>query len=144
MAAAHVRGRVAAVTLWHFTCEHGGAALGAHGVVLPPAEHSPRVGWDSLDESMRWLATLSWFTDQPDGYGAMLGRRTVNGCDRLTHRYRVADETGIVRWCNYAHDERLDPSVRWGLEHADTCALPTSWYVCAQPVQVTRDALVPA
>ena len=126
------------MTLWHFTCAHGRGALGESGVLLPGRVHSPEQPWAELGP-LSWMADVVWLTDQPDGIGTMLEVRTMTKCDRLAHRYRVTDETSVQRWVRWAHDVRIDATTRWGLEHADLSAIPTSWWLSQQPVPVVLD-----
>jgi hypothetical protein len=126
-----------AVILYHYTCEHGRAALGdSDGVVVPPRVHSPG-HLDSLPVRFGVLAELSWFTDLDVPYREALGlTSTLDGmCDRTRYRYRVVADRDVERWLRSRW--RTVPVLR-ALEHAPG-AMPSHWYVSSHPVPVVYD-----
>jgi hypothetical protein len=123
--------------LYHFTCEHGHAALGDRGIVKPPGEHSPREMAELPREA--WLmAKVAWFTDLDVALTAALGLTTETiYCDRTAYRYRVLDNRDVVRWV-YSHWHR-DPFAR--RLDATPGAMPMHWWVSSEWVEVVLDPM---
>lgn len=124
------------MTLYHYTCAHGRAALGKSGTVLPIREWNRRAA-RRVRPDRRAITEISWFTDL-DGPGAeALGlTRHASTCDRTAFRYRVRDEDAglVVPWVGCAWRQG------WMLllERADG-ALPRHWFVSPVGVRVTLD-----
>jgi hypothetical protein len=121
--------------LFHYTCDHGRAALGRAGFAVPIRTHSPTAA-AQLPEELAWMAELVWFTDQrhPDPVALGLTRATID-CDRTRFRYRVTDPAGIDPWLTVT---RSLPRAAWKLTQGD--ARPGQGWVARGPVPVELDA----
>jgi hypothetical protein len=117
------------VTLYHYTCDHGFAAIGAKGTLHPAAHLAPRAG-------IYWQAWFVWLTDLAVCDRAALGLSSdLIECDRSVHRYRVTDETDVTPWVTMRKGFR---TLRQDLEDTPGVRLP-HWYVATEPVPVTYD-----
>ena len=105
--------------LWHFTCEHGHAAIGRHGVLLPNAHP-----W--LTEPLIWLTTEQW----PDRFASGLTSERLT-CDRMRYRYRVTDSEHAEPWLGsrYRHDAR-----RAVIADLESYGDPEHWWVSSHPL----------
>jgi hypothetical protein len=120
--------------LFHYTCEHGRAALGDVGVVVPMRKHAPESA-ERLPADWGWMADLVWFTDQwpPDRIDLGL-TMAVTPCDRTQHRYRATDASSLVPW----HVGWLElPRNAWMLTQGDR--RPGRWWLGWDPVPVAYD-----
>lgn len=113
--------------LWHYTCEHGYAALTETGVLVPGNHLGARVPTGSV----------VWVTDLQvpirDGLGLT---QVLAKCDRTAYRYRVTDASTVIPW---TRARRTFPPVwRHALEHAPG-ARPRHWFVSSEPVPVVLD-----
>lgn len=121
--------------LYHYTCDHGHAALG------PQATLRPAIEMIGPFRDAPWTAQFVWLTDldRPHRLGLGLTSEILN-CDRTSHRYRVVDDELCTSWVRYA--ERLDPSTRAQIEDVDG-AMPKHWWVSPYPVPVVYDPVRP-
>jgi len=117
------------VTLWHYTCDHGRAALGESGRVIP----AHRI----TDRATAPTGRYAWFTDLGTPVREALGlTMNLTTCDRTAHRYRVTDEASVVPWMEVRRDFPAD--WREGLEGIPG-ARPRHWWVAVGPVPVVLD-----
>ena len=124
------------VVLYHYTCDHGRAALGGQAEVLPI--------WALLARSMRTdqippVANFSWFTDLASPQRKALGLTSnILKCDRTMHRYRVVPEA--EKRCAWWMDvrDRVDEEIRRNLESV-AGVKPGHWWVATMPVAVFYD-----
>lgn len=109
--------------LWHYTCDHGRAALGTTGVLLPNA-------------AAPGLPPLVWATDMPAANDPeALGLTSVIlDCDRTAHRYAITDPAGFTRWGRVR--SHYPDWARDALELADG-AQPARWWVSPTPAPAT-------
>ena len=116
-------------TLWHFTCEHGHAALGPAGIVKPAMLLTP-AGTDVPMQGM-----FAWYTDleNPDPLAVGLTSVTLR-CNRMAHRYRVTDDADVLPWSDYA---KFLPELDRTL--ATPGAQPDHWWAASAPVPVEYD-----
>lgn len=116
--------------MWHYTCDHGRAALGVRGWVVPAHLWAPRT--DPYPTG-QW----AWFTDLATPNRDALGlTMNLTKCDRTAYRYRVTDEAHVVPWM---HVRRHVPgALRDDLESAPG-ARPRHWWVSVEPVPVVLD-----
>lgn len=118
-------------TLYHFTCEHGHAALGTHGVLKPASmlvNKTRRV-------MLPWWSSYVWLTDMPTPDRAGLGLTShLIGCDRMVHRYRVLDPMVAEWWPTFARTQR-----HRGLLEEVPGSRPVHWWVAQVPVPVVLD-----
>ena len=105
--------------LFHFTCDHGRAAIGARGV-LRPYRHA-QLGVDLL-----WLTSTSW----PDRQATGLTSRYTS-CDRMAHRYLVARQAPCEPWLGSDVRAAADPALVAALEGLGA---PEQWWISAAPV----------
>jgi hypothetical protein len=114
------------VTVFHYTCEHGRAALGDSGELMTGRMLNPRM------PAWLWMSDLVWMTDLSVPIRDALGlTMRLTGCDRTRHRYVVTDATHVVPWT----------SVRRTVSHPEDVedvpgARPAHWYVSRVPVPV--------
>ena len=114
------------MTYWHYTCDHGRAALGDAGIVHPAKYLT--------DRPMPWPGRFAWFTDMDTPQPAALGlTRILVSCDRTAHRYRVTDDTHLTPWSDFARN--LPRAVRDELE-LEPGARPRHWWVALLGVPV--------
>lgn len=120
-------------TLWHYTCEHSAAKLGASGLLVPALELVPFERRDRLP----WWGDLVWLTDLAVPIRDALGLSSLGlVCDRIEHRYRVTDAE-TCRW--WIEARKVMPSEwRVPLEQAPG-ARPRHWWVSAMWVPVELD-----
>lgn len=124
------------MTLYHYTCSHGRAGLGLIAELLPTAD---RADVTSLGLNA-WPAHFVWLTDRPEPDEDALGlTRNFIACDRTAHRYRVIDDSMIVRWLDFIGDHPGYASVASLLESPG--ADPSAWWVSREPVPVVYDPL---
>lgn len=119
--------------LFHFTCDHGRQQIGDTGTLLPASKLT--------DKQAPWPARYVWLTDmaRPDRNALGLTSHTLN-CDRIEHRYRVTDPTGVVPWHRVA---RLLSREQRDLLEAEPGARPMHWFVALRGIPVVYDP-VPA
>ena len=115
--------------LWHFTS----AANAAHidqdgGWLLPGNLLLARRGWDPLTEGGRYV----WLISEPYPTARLLGFSDATGY--MAARYRVA-EPRVADWW----PARRRVHSRAYLANLESHALPTLWWVAAEPVRVERD-----
>ena len=126
------------MTLYHYTCEHGHAALSRAPLLLPSRVHSPRAA-DRIPRDLAWMLDVVWMTDldepMPESTG-LTSRGIV--CDRTAHRWRVVDEQNVELWVRWLRAHRVQPAVVEAL-HSGPHALPMHWYVSELPVPVVLD-----
>ena len=105
------------MTLYHYTCSHGAEGIRRTGVVKPnPA------------------TAMAWFTDLNPPVRDALGLTSVTlTCDRMEHRFTVADESGIQPY--WLVRRYLPREWRDGLERAPG-ALLMHWWVSLHDVAV--------
>lgn len=126
---------MATPTLFHFTCDHGRAAMGDQPVLRP--------GADLVDGAVPWTSALVWLTDleRPNRDGLGLTSHAIR-CDRTQHRYRVLDGERVLRWTDFARD--LPREYRESIEGTPG-AMPAHWWVAISGVRAVYDPLeVPA
>lgn len=108
--------------LYHYTCQH----IGAAGHLLPRPQ--PVLGGIALV----WLTT----DVRPSRASLGLTSHTLT-CDRLAVRY-VTTDTDVVAWWpdvrRHFHPDAVDE-----LEHGAPGRRPDLWWIAARPVAVTRD-----
>jgi hypothetical protein len=75
-------------TLWHYTCEHSAAKIGASGTLIAAIQQLDEVPALPIDALP--LLGMVWATDMdpPDNQALGLTSRTI-ACDRTEVRYRV-------------------------------------------------------
>jgi hypothetical protein len=120
------------LALYHFTCDHGRAALGDAGEVMPLSLFDPEAA-QRAPEWASWVR-LAWFTDQPqasDPQALGLTSLTVR-CDRTRYRYRVLDPEPLLPWLKVWRN--YGPKVR--LLHLAEGVRPGTWWVSEAPVPV--------
>ena len=125
--------------LFHYTCQHGHAALSRTRTVVPVTTHTPTAAV-LLPPELAALAALAWFTDltPPDPYALGLTNKTIP-CDRTEYRWRVTrTDRPPIGWGRVrAH---MSGAVLDGLE-AYPGAEPARWWVASWPVPVTFDPI---
>lgn len=116
------------MTLYHYTCDHGYAALGDAGNLVPAYDLAP----DRLEQW--WPARLVWLTDLavPDRDALGLTRRIAR-CDRTAYRYRVTDEADVSPWIRVRRSFPAE-ELEW-----QAGVRPRHWYVSGVPVPVVLD-----
>lgn len=111
------------IELWHYTCRHRAAMIGARGVLTP----LPQPVLDGV--SLVWLTDLA----VPDVAGLGLTSLTLK-CDRTEVRYRVtAGET--MAWNDWVERAHVDHRTRSELTFGRR---PRHWFVSTSPVSVLR------
>lgn len=129
------------IALYHYTCEHVAARLGATPALMPLRYHSPDAV-RLLPRELRWMATLLWLTDleRPDRRALGLTSRSLP-CDRTEVRYRAAAWT--------AGDARPWAEVRARYPAQDVAELeaapgadPSRWWIARVPVPAILDRLL--
>jgi hypothetical protein len=126
------------MTLYHYTCDCGLAALGRRGIIKPMSQWHPQ----ALPFLKEWqaLGYISWFTDLDTPVARALGltRKQIR-CDRTEFRYRVEDSSiaDIVPWIGSEY-RRLHPELR-ELELVRG-VLPMHWYISTHPILASLDA----
>lgn len=101
--------------LFHFTCSHGAAAIGARGELVPQTRH-PMLGC-----SVIWLTTEG----TPDREATGLTSRYTS-CDRMAFRYVVTDLGRCRPWLTSPEREAVAPGVVADLEHYGA---PEQWWI---------------
>ncbi|MEV6035996.1 hypothetical protein AB0L65_32915 [Nonomuraea sp. NPDC052116] len=110
--------------LWHYTCDHGATGIVRDGMVKPNLH--PLLG-----------VPVAWFTDLDRAHRLELGLTSDTlKCDRMAHRFEVADPESLLWWPKAARLLRLSQAVRAELE---TGRLPAHWWVSFEPVAVLAD-----
>jgi len=111
------------VQLWHYTCDHAHAAIGAVGTL-----HT--IG----------VARYIWLTDlaEPDRDALGLTMRLVT-CDRTAHRYRVMGDPIVYRYSDVRLGD-FTATERDGLE-GEPGALLRHWWIAPGPVPVLYDPI---
>ncbi|WP_433225496.1 hypothetical protein [Actinomadura formosensis] len=108
-------------TIWHYTCDHGAPGIRSGGVVVP--NHHPLLGVE-----------LSWFTDLERSHRHEAGLTSARiACDRMAHRFAVADPAGLIWWPRAARVLAVPRAVRDELEEGRLLA---HWWVAFGPVEV--------
>lgn len=109
---------------WHYTCDHGHAALGAGGTLLTaaaqlgdPASLGPLIGPHWV-----WATDLAYPQREPLGLTSV-----VTPCDRTAHRYRVINIGALTAWTEIAR-QFYTRAQRDQLELAPG-AMPRHWFV---------------
>lgn len=122
--------------LYHYTCDHGHAALCRSGLVLPLGRHSPNAAAHLKATPYAWMAGLCWFTDLARPRAVLLGL-TSNAltCDRTRHRWRVVDTSGVVPWLQVSN---AYPAAVVDLLN-EPPHTPEHWWVAGQGVPVEPD-----
>jgi hypothetical protein len=117
------------IELWHYTCEHAWAKIGARGELVPAAELMRNRVAAELIPTARWV----WLTDLAVPIPAALGlTRQLAKCDRIAHRYRVLGGVAVP----YVTVRRELPRAwRDELETAPGARL-MHWWISAGPVPV--------
>jgi hypothetical protein len=121
-----VRKEARTVTLWHFTCEHGHAAIGERGLLVPNHE-VPVLG----------IGHVIWFTDNPEPDRIDVGlTSTILACDRMQYRYRALSASKCIpyRALRYA----IEPSWRSSLEQFGK---PETWWISRVPIRAVLDQI---
>ncbi len=119
-------------SLIHWTCHHGAAAIGRRGYAEPFWMHRPD-DVAKMSEEWRWMSDLVWFTNHPGAGRIALGlQSTILDCDRMSYRYRVLDDSDVVRWLDVC-SEYPRPAVT-ELHSGDHS--PGLWFVSTKPVPV--------
>lgn len=119
--------------LWHYTCDHGRAALGDAGTLLPLQVLKPDVRWHN---DFDWLPELIWATDLEIPLRLALGLTMgLVACDRTAHRYRIIDPSGFARWTAWARERGVPRTAARELNFAEG-AMPAHWYVSTDTVPV--------
>lgn len=123
-----VRRAPEARTLYHYTCDHGRAALGDRGTVLPGAARVEGGG------------PFAWFTDLAHPNRGALGLTShLLECDRLAHRYRFIDSPEVL--AHWLDMRRILPGpFVLGLEQGPAVR-PRHWWVAVGAVEVVYDPL---
>ncbi|WP_144070235.1 hypothetical protein [Nonomuraea indica] len=107
--------------MWHYTCGHGAAGIQRDGMVKPHLH--PLLG-----------VPVAWFTDLGPAHRLELGLTSDRlSCDRMEHRFTVADVGPLQWWPKAARLLRLSRPVRTELEQG---RLPAHWWVSFDPVPV--------
>jgi hypothetical protein len=107
------------MTLYHYTCAHGRAAIIKSGMIVKP---NPVTGW-------------AWFTDltPPDRVGLGLTSYMLE-CDRTEFRFTVIDDKPVP----YVDIRKALPqATRDGWEGAPG-ALLMHWWISSRPVEVAE------
>jgi len=124
------------MTLYHFTCDHGRAALGDIGTLLPLADWNPEAA-TRIPPARAWMTGVIWLTSErrPDRVALGLTSDTIT-CDRMAYRYRTVGTHAAVPylswWRNIPRKDHLDLT-GW---HE---ARPGQWWVSTEPVNVVLD-----
>lgn len=110
--------------LWHFTCMHGFAGLGAHGT-LQPSPHC----------FIPALGPIVWLTEDPDPDRDAVGlTSTILDCDRLQFRYRVLSASRAIPWAAVRHLVPLDV-----LRDLESFGKPETWWISRAPIRAVLD-----
>jgi hypothetical protein len=124
-------------TLYHYTCEHTRAAIGASGHLMPMRMHAPQAV-ERIPPEYPWLADTVWLTDlaEPDRGALGLTSFTLS-CDRTAVRY-VADNPPAVPFHDWSRGLARDvrKAMLRGLVYTEPEARPASWWVATEPVAV--------
>lgn len=113
------------VELYHYTCDHGRQAIGLSGMLLP---HGLPGG-----------VQLVWLTDMSTPDRRSLGLTSAMlRCDRTQHRYRITDDTGVMRWLAV---RRRFHSL--GLLELTPGVRPAHWWVSLTPIPAAYDPIIP-
>lgn len=111
------------MTIWHYTCDHRADGIRADRLVNPNPQ--PALGGTAL----------SWWTDLGTEHRYETGLTSITlTCDRMAHRYAVADPAHLVHWPVAARALRVPRHIRDELEDG---RLPAHWWVALVPVAVT-------
>jgi hypothetical protein len=138
------------MTLYHYTCEHGRAALGQAGLLLPTRVHSPHAvtnlaalradadpdGIARVPGAER-LLDLIWLTDLHPPERRAVGLTADSyaaGCDRLAYCYRVTDPS-MARPYREVWRDWVTRQVHLNLTR-DPAGQPGRWWVSVEPVPV--------
>lgn len=118
-------------TLYHYTCDHGRAAIGERGSLVPAAELTTR--------PTPWQADYVWLTDLATPMREALGLTNyIISCDRTVHRYRVTDGDYVLPWHIAARGESRErrDELEGGLG-----VRPMHWFVSLSHVLVVYDPI---
>ena len=126
--------------LWHYTCSHSYARIGANGRLVPAWDLYTEQQQRQLPADLQPITKFVWLTDLDTPIADALGlTREHIRCDRTRFRYRVQDDRAWIT--RYAAVRRsLTPEVRTALETAPG-AMPMHWWVAREPVAVVYDPI---
>lgn len=110
--------------LLHYTCVDAAPKIDADLLLRPWRQ--PALG----DLPLVWLTDL----DPPDRDALGLTSRHLITCDRMAHRFVVADAGTCQPWHRFART--LPASMRWQVETAAPGLRPIHWWVSLRPVSV--------
>lgn len=119
-------------TLWHFTCEHGHAALGERAVARPLLA-IVRHG------AVPWTGHWVWFTSLPEPSAVEAGlTQDSRSCNRMATRYRLdeTDPSDVLPWTYF---RAFLPDLFARLDHDG--ARPDTWWVSPRGVAVLHDPI---
>ena len=117
-------------TLWHYTCDHGHAVLGAGAVSLVPGHRL-----SAITPVYWWPSRFVWLTDMAVPAREPLGLTShALDCDRTAHRYRVTDTADCVKWLIARRPFRHEAHI---LETPGT--RPAHWWISGVPVPAEYD-----
>lgn len=115
-------------TFYHYTCDHGRAALGECGTLQPFGGRRRFIA--------PWPARYVWVTDLDTPVRDALGlTSSFLMCDRTRFRYRVLEPSTVQPWADLAGQAGV---WRAALEEAPG-ARPKHWYFSVEPVPVVYD-----
>ena len=118
-------------TFYHYTCDHGRAALGDDGTLSALTMRRP------FTTPLPWWMAYVWLTDMATPMREALGlTANFTACDRTRYRYRVVDVSTVQPWTTVARNLSRDAR---DLLEASPGARPKHWYVSGDPVPVTFD-----
>jgi hypothetical protein len=113
---------VTGTVLYHYTCDHG-----YEGIL--------RDGWVRPNRHPMWPTPVAWFTDLLDPTPEQVGLTSqITHCNRLAHRFEVADGPALVPWLNSGVYASLPIGIIHALHFGD--ALPRRWWVALRPVPI--------
>lgn len=115
------------MSLYHYTCSHGIAGIGAFGKLLP--------------RTCPWMPdapAVVWLTDMVEPDRDAIGlTSTILTCDRLEGRYVVSrNAPGVFDWASFAAAHVGDTAAR---RTAERYADPSRWWVSTTPISARRD-----
>lgn len=126
------------MTLYHYTCGHRHALIEDRLLSLVDQIGDKHGAITTLRP---WTSSVVWLTDLAHPNRDALGLTSFYlSCDRTEYRYRVTDETHLVRWVDYRRE--VPPEICEVLEGAPG-ARPMHWWISNQPVPVVYDPIHP-
>jgi len=105
---------------FHWTCEHGAAAIRRDGMTVKP--HMGLSWWTDLSEPNRHTRAACCLTS------------VSLGCDRMQFKCRAASDALLIPWSEYKVEHGLDPEYIATLEGDK--ARPEHWWVANERVPV--------